>query len=122
MLREPGSAAAARCSSCMAAAWLPEVNRSRPRVYHSYTSPLGSIHDLDPPAQSPTRPAPRAAPGAGRPARTVAYMPIVNDDLPFGLPWAEGRTPAEFSAQAFGSGSAGPGERAAGLVMGPFRG
>jgi uncharacterized protein (DUF1015 family) len=49
-------------------------------------------------------------------------MPIVNDDLPFGLPWAEGRTPAEFSAQAFGSGAAEPAERAAGLVMDPFHG
>jgi uncharacterized protein (DUF1015 family) len=49
-------------------------------------------------------------------------MPIVNQDLPFDLPWAEGRTPAEFSARAFGSGSAEPAERAAGLVMVPFRG
>jgi uncharacterized protein (DUF1015 family) len=49
-------------------------------------------------------------------------MPIVNDDLPFDLPWPEGRTPAEFSARAFGSGAASPAERAAGLVMVPFRG
>ncbi|HEU5157144.1 MAG TPA: DUF1015 domain-containing protein [Streptosporangiaceae bacterium] len=49
-------------------------------------------------------------------------MPIVNDDLPFDLPWAEGRTPAEFSARAFGAGAASPAERAAGLVMVPFRG
>lgn len=49
-------------------------------------------------------------------------MPIVNDDLPFELPWAEGRTPAEFSAEAFGSDAAAAGERAAGLVMLPFRG
>jgi uncharacterized protein (DUF1015 family) len=49
-------------------------------------------------------------------------MPIVNDDLPFDLPWAEGRTPAEFSARAFGSDSSGADERAAGLVMVPFRG
>jgi uncharacterized protein (DUF1015 family) len=49
-------------------------------------------------------------------------MPIVNDDLPFGLPWPEGHTPAEFSARAFGSEPPSPGERAAGLVMVPFRG
>ncbi|HZB29054.1 MAG TPA: DUF1015 domain-containing protein [Streptosporangiaceae bacterium] len=49
-------------------------------------------------------------------------MSIVNDDLPFGLPWPEGRTPAEFSARAFGSGAANPADRAAGLVMVPFRG
>jgi uncharacterized protein (DUF1015 family) len=49
-------------------------------------------------------------------------MPIVNGDLPFDLPWPEGRTPAEFSAQAFGSDAASPAERAAGLVMVPFRG
>src|SRR5918992_4576405 len=49
-------------------------------------------------------------------------MSIVNDDLPFGLPWHEGRTPAEFSARAFGSGAANPADRAAGLVMVPFRG
>jgi uncharacterized protein (DUF1015 family) len=47
---------------------------------------------------------------------------MVNDDLPFDLPWPEGRTPAEFSARAFGSGAASPAERAAGLVMVPFRG
>jgi uncharacterized protein (DUF1015 family) len=48
-------------------------------------------------------------------------MPIVNDDLPLDLPWAEGRTPQEFSARAFGSDSADDGEKAAGLVMAPFR-
>ncbi|HEY7483496.1 MAG TPA: DUF1015 domain-containing protein [Streptosporangiaceae bacterium] len=49
-------------------------------------------------------------------------MPIVNDDLLFDLPWGEGRTPPEFSATAFGSDSADAGERAAGLVVEPFRG
>jgi uncharacterized protein (DUF1015 family) len=49
-------------------------------------------------------------------------MPIVNDDLSFGLPWAEGRTPSEFSARVFGSDAASAADRAAGLVMVPFRG
>src|SRR3954451_20327315 len=65
---------------------------------------------------------PRTAPVLWRPPRTVTYMPIVNDDLPFDLPWPEGRTPAEFSARAFGGDAASPAERAAGLVMVPFRG
>jgi uncharacterized protein (DUF1015 family) len=60
-------------------------------------------------------------------------MPIVDDDLPFDLPWGEGRTPSEFSARAFGSASAVRSadayavgadldERSAGLAVVPFRG
>jgi uncharacterized protein (DUF1015 family) len=53
-------------------------------------------------------------------------MPIVDDDLPFDLPWGEGRTPSEFSALAFGAVSAGAvpdsDEGPSGLVVAPFRG
>src|SRR5918992_3773117 len=64
------------------------------------------------------------APGFGVGGALSPTMPIVNDDLPFDLPWDEGRTPSEFSAAAFGSDPAGSpaGYRPPGSFPGPSAG
>src|SRR3954471_16186508 len=62
MLRDSGSAAAARTSRVAAAAGLPSRRSWMPRWYHSYTSPSGEVSGT-------LSPSPQASPGTQVPVR-----------------------------------------------------
>src|SRR3954468_20054568 len=69
MLREPGSAAAARASRVAAAAGCPSRRSWTPRWYHSYTSPSGEVSGT--PVPFPLGRAGNTLAGAAPPGRTA---------------------------------------------------